>query len=71
MKYQLKKSTAFANADDRAIIVANKSLKTATNTLQNEFNIITKWCHDSGLIVNSSKTKIMNMRPTRTPKSNI
>ncbi|XP_059217637.1 uncharacterized protein LOC131994777 [Stomoxys calcitrans] len=71
MVRQLKNSTAFTYADDTAIVVCNKSLNTAIKTLQNELDIITRWCYDSGLIINSSKTKVMHIRPKSIPKSNI
>lgn len=58
----LNNSTAFAYADDTAIIVANEDLAVASQIMQAELNLITRWCHDNGLIINASKTKIMHIR---------
>ena len=59
----LKNSTTFAYADDTAVIVSHESMDTATQIMQNELNIMTRWCHDNGLIINATKTKIMHFRP--------
>lgn len=67
----LKESTVFAYADDTAILVSNNCLNMATQTMQREFNIITRWCHDSGLIINATKTKLMYFRPRHIPPINI
>lgn len=65
----LKYSTAYAYADDTAIVVSHASINRASEIMQKELNILTKWCHDSGLIINASKTKIMHIRPRRFPRS--
>ena len=31
--------------------------------MQNQLDIVTKWCHDNGLIINATKTKIMHIKP--------
>lgn len=59
----LQASTTFAYADDTAIIVADKNMCNATRTLQNQFDIATKWCHDNGLLINATKTKVMHIKP--------
>lgn len=59
----LKNSTAFAYADDTAVIVSNKKIEEAENIMQNELNIITKWSHDNGLVINAAKTKLMHIKP--------
>ena len=60
----LSKSTTFAYADDTAIVVANKNINIAIQTMQNQFDTATKWCHDNGLIINASKTKLMHIKQT-------
>lgn len=39
--------------------------------MQRETNILTRWCHDSGLIINASKTKLMHFRPRHISEINI
>lgn len=67
----LKNSTAFSYADDTAILVEHKNLKEAEIVMQNELNILCKWCHDNGLIINANKTKIMHIRPRHVPKTDV
>lgn len=67
----LKESTAYAYADDTAIIVSHESIHTATHIMQKELNNITRWCHDSGLIINAGKTKIMHIRPRHIPHTEV
>lgn len=69
MILQLKYSTAYTYADDTAIIVSNKSLNDAVCSLQYDLNKVTRWCHDSGLIINAKKTKVMHIRPRSVPKT--
>ena len=68
---QLKNSTTFAYADDTAVIVSHKNIKTATEIMQDQLNIVGKWCHDNGLVINATKTKIMHIRPPHFKNSNI
>lgn len=67
----LKNSTAFAYADDTAVIVSHQCIVSATNIMQNELNILAKWCHDRGLIINATKTKIMHFRPRHIARTNM
>lgn len=67
----MKNSTTFAYADDTAIIVTHESLEAATQIIQKEFNIMTRWCHDNGLVINATKTKIMHFRPRHIARTNI
>lgn len=71
MLKMLKNSTGYAYADDTAIIVEHKSIKSATQIMQKELNAINRWCHDSGLIINANKTKIMHFRARHMPQSDI
>ena len=59
----LRESTTFAYADDTAVVVSDKNICNATETMQNQLDIATKWCHDNGLIINATKTKIMHIKP--------
>lgn len=67
----LKNSTTYAYADDTAIVVAHESIERASVTMQNEFTIIIKWCHDNGLVINAEKTKLMHFRPRHIPRTSI
>ena len=59
----LNNSSTFAYADDTAVIVTNKSLISAQRIMQQEFDTLSKWAHDNGLILNVNKTKLMHIRP--------
>lgn len=63
MLNMLKDCTTFAYADDTAVIVSDKNINIAYETMQKQLNRITKWCHDNGLVINASKTKIMHIKP--------
>lgn len=58
----LHNSTVFAYADDTAIVVSKNNIIEASETMQNELNIVTRWCHDNGLIINATKTKLMHIK---------
>lgn len=49
-------------ADDTCLISADHNIDVALNNLQEDFNNISKWCHDAGLVLNSIKTKLINIR---------
>ena len=53
----------FAYADDTAVIVTHKNLPNAVYRMQQQTNIVAKWAHDHGLIINKVKTKIMHIKP--------
>lgn len=57
-----KKSFPFAYADDTAIVVCHQSLEEAARMMQAEFDEAGKWCHDNGLVINATKTKLMHIR---------
>lgn len=64
-----KRSVPFAYADDTAIVVCRPSLEEATRVMQSEFNAAGRWCHDNGLVINESKTKLMHIRSPMHPES--
>lgn len=53
----------FAYADDTAIVVAHRNLDEAAKIMQNQLDIAARWCHDNGLVINASKTKVMHIKP--------
>lgn len=67
----LKLSKTFAYADDTAIVVAHKDLQTATKLMQHQLDTALKWCHDHGLVINSSKTKLMHIKTPHLPHADI
>lgn len=48
-------------ADDAVLISVHKSFDDAVAHLQEDVNFIRKWCHDSSLVINENKTKIMHI----------
>lgn len=62
---------AFAYADDIAIVVKHKCLKTAISRMQEEFDKVSQWCHDHGLVINAEKTKLMHIRTPQQPQDTI
>ena len=59
----VKKGKVFAYADDTAIVFTHREIEEAKRKLQSEMQSIGRWCHDHGLILNISKTKILHIRP--------
>ena len=39
--------------------------------MQHQLDIATRWCHDSGLVINASKTKLMRIKPPHIRYANI
>ena len=66
----LQGTTTFAYADDTTIVVSDRNIEHATDRMQKQINIATKWCHDNGLIINATKTKVMHIRPPHLIQSN-
>ncbi|KAL0841570.1 hypothetical protein ABMA28_015229 [Loxostege sticticalis] len=46
-------------ADDTCLIASDKDPQKASERLQSDFNLLMKWCHDAGLVLNSDKTKLL------------
>lgn len=65
----LRQSKGYAYADDTAIVVNHRCAETAIKIMQEEFNAVTAWCHDQGLVINAKKTKIMHIRPPHIQKA--
>lgn len=55
----VKNCEIFQFADDTCLVAANKNLDTALSHLQSDFTLLSKWSHDSGLVINTEKTKCM------------
>ncbi|KAJ8712232.1 hypothetical protein PYW07_005074 [Mythimna separata] len=52
-------------ADDTCILVANKNIQSAQESLQKSFDQMCKWAHDVGLVINASKTKIVHIHSSQ------
>lgn len=55
----IKNTEMFQFADDTCLIAANICIVEAQNQLQKDFDLLAKWSHDAGLVLNASKTKLM------------
>ena len=51
--------------------MTHENFDVAIRTLQNQFDKIIKWSHDNGLVINANKTKVMHIKPPRSPAKNI
>jgi len=67
----LQNVKAFAYADDIALISTNIDFQAAKKVLQDNFDNITKWAHDNGLLINAKKTKTMHIPPHHTNTKSI
>jgi exonuclease III len=47
-------------ADDIVILFAHKNFNTCQQMIQTEFNVLSEWCHDNGLVINFKKTVCMH-----------
>ncbi|KAL0871061.1 hypothetical protein ABMA27_004866 [Loxostege sticticalis] len=48
--------------DDTCLLVADEDPDIACDMLQSDFNMLAKWCHDAGLVLNSIKTKLLHIK---------
>lgn len=55
----LDSCTAYQFADDTCFIIASDDVNSAMCMLQADFDKLKQWCHDSGLVLNSNKTKLI------------
>lgn len=55
----VNKSEIYLFADDTCLVAAHTDLDIALKNLQQDFDRLSKWSHDSGLVINASKTKLM------------
>ena len=67
----LKNSQTYAYGDGTAIVVAGESIQDATEIMQKQLNIASKWCHNNGLIINAQNTKLMHIKSQFFTGSNI
>lgn len=54
-------ASVYQFADDTCLLAAHKDISVAQKQLQHNFNQLCKWAHDSGLIINAQKTKLLHI----------
>ncbi|KAI5646886.1 reverse transcriptase (RNA-dependent DNA polymerase) domain-containing protein [Phthorimaea operculella] len=57
----IKKGSVYQFADDTCLLVAHKDIVEAQNLLQKNFDLLCKWAHDVGLVLNAQKTKYIHI----------
>ncbi|KAL0832236.1 hypothetical protein ABMA28_001686 [Loxostege sticticalis] len=45
--------------DDTCLLVSGRDVSNACNSLQADLDMLIRWCHDVGLVLNADKTKLM------------
>lgn len=53
--------SVFQFADDTCLVTYGKNVNEAEAMMQCNFDILCKWAHDVGLVINANKTKIMHI----------
>lgn len=56
-----REASVYQFADDTCLLVADKNLDTVQNIMQINFDLLCKWAHDVGLIINYDKTKYIHI----------
>lgn len=62
MSKVISNCTCYQYADDTCLVIGRRDLQEAFRLLQSDFDYLTKWCHDAGLVLNAGKTKLMHIR---------
>lgn len=57
----IKRCTVYQFADDTCLMAADKDVSVALKHIQEDFIAICKWSHDSGLVLNADKTKLIHI----------
>ena len=66
-----KENLIFTYADDTAVVVADENVENDISVMQDQLKTAAKWCHDNGLVINATKTKIMNIKSPHFSNCNI
>ena len=61
LQHIISKSQLFQYADDTCLVAADTDIKTAVKNLQCDYDLLCKWSHDVGLVINSQKTKLLHI----------
>lgn len=51
----LQNSKTFVYPDDTAPTAPNENINNGIKTVENKFDMATKWCHDNGMVINAQK----------------
>lgn len=62
MNEHIAHCTCYQFADDTCLVAADDDPDVACALIQADFDSLLKWCHDYGLVVNASKTKLLHIR---------
>lgn len=54
----IKNCEVYQFADDTCLLAAGATAEEALNQLQVDFDLLVKWSHDVGLVLNAEKTKV-------------
>lgn len=57
----VKNCRVYMYADDMCLLCASKDIIEVQKCIQEDFENITKWAHDNGILINLSKTKYMHI----------
>lgn len=52
-------SSCYQFADDTCLVIGDKDAQRACDLLQSDLDRLIRWCHDSGLVLNANKTKLL------------
>ncbi|CAK1585022.1 unnamed protein product [Parnassius mnemosyne] len=55
----IKQCELYQFADDTCLVATGRNIEDALTRLQSDFDILVKWSHDVGLVLNSNKTKLI------------
>lgn len=58
-------------ADDTCLLVAGKDVQRIRQQLEEDFEMVTKWAHDNGIIINTDKTKCMHIFSPQNVKAKV
>ncbi|KAG7304843.1 hypothetical protein JYU34_010230 [Plutella xylostella] len=58
----ITEGSVYQFADDTCLVIAHKDLKIAERSMQKNYDLLCKWAHDAGLVINASKTKVVHIR---------
>lgn len=56
-----QQGSVYQFADDTCLVVAESDILQAQKVMQNNFNLLCKWAHDIGLVLNAQKTKMVHI----------
>lgn len=61
MSNLITKASVYQFADDTCLLVANRDITAAQTDMQTSYDMLCKWAHDVGLVINAEKTKLVHI----------